>query len=228
MIQAVEFKREKGKWHCSSVKGDLSLFPLVLDSGSQPLNAVLLLLLFLFPKGLQLTIHFTPWKPLSRASRPHLHTNYLSKEAVTPWGESLGPYHWQKKGHKPDPAKFCQTTCHMLLDSSCQHSCNPVYHSHHKKENAFKLEGLHVFFLIKWFLPSDKRGQISAVLRCTFRELIKASFSITSHSSSPAPPVTNKTGLGIKKTSENLHLYSELSTFSHELETWPSFPSAVK
>lgn len=119
------------------------------------MDAVLFLPLSLFPAVLLSIIHFSPQKSLSRASCAPVCADQLSKEAATPQRGTLGLYHWQGKGHKPDPAKFCQTTCHMLLDASCQHSCKPISIPHTTKQRMFLNLKVYVLFVFVCFFFSS-------------------------------------------------------------------------
>lgn len=96
-----------------------------------------------------------------------------------------------EEGAKPEPSKVCHSTCHTLpalLD--------PAHRPRHGTGDAFRLEGAFSHQVILTFLVKGKR---SAVLKVAFTEIIKASFNIAFHFSSPAPPGTYKTGLDGKK-----------------------------
>lgn len=119
------------------------------------MDAGLFLPLSLFPAVLLSITHFSPQKSPSAASCPYVRADRLSKGAATPRRGTPGLYHWQGKGHKPDPAKFCQTTCHMLPDPSCQHSCNPVFIAHTTKQRMLLNLKVYVFGCFFFFSSSD-------------------------------------------------------------------------
>lgn len=91
-------------------------------------------------------LHFTAPKSLSRACSPYVCVHQPARAAVTPA---------QRQGcepEPPEPAKFCQATCHMLQEPSCEHSCNPAYCPCHQTKEAFKLEGLYAFCILFQFV----------------------------------------------------------------------------
>lgn len=149
---------------------------------------MLFLPLSLFPVVLLSIIHFTSRKSLSEASYLYVCAHQLSKEAVTSQRETLGAYHWQRKELKPDPAKFCQTTSHAARSPPAS-TAVILFITHTTKQRMFLNFKVYVLFFPSsdsYFLVKEKN---ICFLKGVFTELMKASFNIVFHSSSPAPPV---------------------------------------
>lgn len=135
VFQVLEFRRERGKSFCSSVRANLPpsppSHPGLPDRGfcavPPPLS--------LFPALLLSIIHLTPWNSLSGASCPSGHARQLPKGQGLLGGSAAGRGGGSARARKV--SQHMSHTAGSLLPALLESSASPP----HRTGDAFKLEG---------------------------------------------------------------------------------------
>lgn len=135
VFQVFEFKRERGKPCCSSVKGNLSPSRLRLPaSGCCAVPPSLTL-----PSGAAVDhpLYLTKITLRSILSLCLCSSAFQRSSDTSERDPGSIPLAEERAEARPSQILSNHVTCCSI--PPCQHSCNSVYHPHHKTENVFKL-----------------------------------------------------------------------------------------
>lgn len=139
VLQVLEFKRERGKSFCSSVRANLPPSP-----SSHPGFCAVPPSLTL-PVVLLSIIQLTPRNSLSAGSS--------ARARQLPKGQGSSE---AEEGAKPDPAKLSPSVSHPALGSLLPAQLESWASPHHRTEDALKLEGAFPHRVILTFLVREE------------------------------------------------------------------------